>query len=84
DELALIWKDQREVSPAEVDCFAALLGEAAETIARRCGIATRTSNEVVSQTAPENGVRLAELENRVLVLEQTVALLLERMAQRAP
>jgi hypothetical protein len=76
-ELALIWKDQREVSPQEVDCFAAMLGETPETIASRCGVTTRPA---LPRSQPDDlpGRRLAELEERIAVLEQTVALLLDQ------
>jgi hypothetical protein len=78
-DLAMIWKDQREVTPSNVDCFAALLGEVPSTIARRCGVSTRTADEAGTAAGPVAAWRVAELENRVLVLEQTVALLLDRL-----
>jgi hypothetical protein len=77
DELALIWKDQREVSPLEVDCFAAMLGETPETIASRCGATTKPAL-TRSQMDIDPGGRLAELEDRIAMLEQTVALLLDQ------
>jgi transcriptional regulator with XRE-family HTH domain len=77
--LADIWKDQREVTPAEVDCIAALLDEAPDVIGNRCGVSTRVGGALV---ATDPARRIAELEERVAMLEQTVALLLDQATAR--
>jgi transcriptional regulator with XRE-family HTH domain len=81
-DLALVWKDQREVSPSEVDCIAALLGEDPDVIASRCGISTRVAPQDMPSTYTGDTRRIAELEERVAVLEQTVALLLDQAVAR--
>jgi AraC-like DNA-binding protein len=40
-DLASAFKDQREISPREVQALAAFLNQPAEEIARRCGVSTR-------------------------------------------
>lgn len=40
-ELAAVYKDQREISPREVQAIAAFLNQRPEEIARRCGVSTR-------------------------------------------
>ncbi len=41
DQLAAVYKDQREITPGEVQTIAAFLNQPPEEIARRCGISTR-------------------------------------------
>ena len=65
-ELALVFKDQREVSAAEVAAFAELLGVAAAEVASRAGVSTPVPGE---DAAP----RLADLERRVAALEAAIA-----------
>ena len=61
DELALIFKDQREVSAGEVAAFALMLGAPEAEVALRCGVTTRTGSG-------DSG-RMAALERRVADLE---------------
>jgi hypothetical protein len=65
-ELALTFKDQRELSAAEVAAFAELLGVAAGEVATRAGVST---------PAPglDPAARLDALERRVAALEAEVA-----------
>ncbi len=64
-ELALVFKDQREVSAAEVAVFAELLGVSPVEAATRAGVSTP-----VPGTDPL--ARIAELERRVAALEALV------------
>ncbi len=64
-ELTLVFKDQREVSAAEVAVFAELLGVSPVEAATRAGVSTP-----VPGTDPL--ARIAELERRVAALEALV------------
>lgn len=65
-DLALAFKDQRELSAGEVAAFAELLGVPAAEVANRAGVST---------PAPGAGAeaRIAALERRVAALEAEVA-----------
>ena len=65
-DLALVFKDQRELSAREVGVFAELLGVAAAEIADRAGVSTP-----VPGADPQ--ARVAALERRVAALEAEVA-----------
>jgi transcriptional regulator with XRE-family HTH domain len=65
-ELALVFKDQREVSAGQVAAFAELLGVPAAEVANRAGISTPTPGQ-------DPGARIAALERRVAVLEAEIA-----------
>jgi uncharacterized protein YceH (UPF0502 family) len=69
-DLALVIKDQREISAREVAVFAELLGVEAVEVASRAGVSTPAP-------AREDGAdaRIAALERRVAVLEAEVAAL---------
>ena len=62
-DIALVFKDQRELSAAEVAVFAELLGATAAEVADRAGIST----PVPSPDDP--AARIAALERRVAALE---------------
>ncbi len=64
-ELALAFKDQREISAREVAVFAELLGEAPAEVARRAGVSTPTPGQ-------DPGERIAALERRVAALEAEI------------
>lgn len=66
-DLALAFKDQRELSAAEVAVFAELLGEQADEVASRAGIST----PVPSRADPQ--ARIVALERRVAALEAELA-----------
>ncbi|MFC3067625.1 DNA-binding protein [Phenylobacterium soli] len=70
-DLALVFKDQRELSAQEVACFAELLGVAAAEVADRAGIST----PLPGAASPE--ARIAALERRVAALEAALAALKE-------
>lgn len=72
-DLALVFKDQRELSAGEVAVFAELLGVAAGEVASRAGVSTPVPGE-----AGAGGARLAALERRVAALEAEVARLRDR------
>ena len=62
-EIALLFKDQREMKPAEVVAFAELLGATAAEIAEHAGVSTR---------APVAGpieARLTAIEARLAAIE---------------
>jgi transcriptional regulator with XRE-family HTH domain len=61
-DVGLVFKDQRELSAAEVAAFAELLGVSAAEAANRAGVSTP-----VPGTDPLS--RIAELERRVAALE---------------
>jgi uncharacterized protein YceH (UPF0502 family) len=67
EDLALVFKDQRELSAAEVTVFAELLGERAAEVAARAGISTPIPGQ------DDAGARIAALERRVAGLEAEVA-----------
>ena len=62
-DLALVFKDQREVSAGQVAAFAELLGVSAAEVASRAGVSTPAP-----QTDP-----IAALERRVAALEAEIA-----------
>lgn len=65
DELALVFKDQRELSAGQVSAFADLLGVAAAEIAERAGVSTPVPGAEDAQ--------ITELERRVADLEAEIA-----------
>ncbi|WP_297697060.1 DNA-binding protein [Phenylobacterium sp.] len=68
-DLALVFKDQRELSAEDVARFAVLLGEPAEEVARRAGVST----PVPGPAAGLAEARIAALERRVAALEAEIA-----------
>jgi len=70
-DLALVWKDQRELSATEVAILAELLGVTGVELANRAGISTPTpGGDPLS--------RIAALERRVGQLEAELAVLRKR------
>lgn len=67
-DLALVYKDQRELSAAEVVKFAELLGAAPAEVASRAGVSTPTPGQGGATEA-----RLTSLERRVAALEAELA-----------
>jgi hypothetical protein len=65
EDLALAFKDQREISAREVAVFAELLGVAPAEVARHAGVSTPVPGE-------DAAARLAALERRVAALEAQV------------
>lgn len=65
-DLALVWKDQRELSAAEVAAFAELLGVPATEVANRAGVSTPVPGG-------DSLARIAALERRVAALEAELA-----------
>lgn len=74
DELGLAFKDQRELTAAQVAAFAELLGVSLAEAARRAGVG---AHAVAPASPPEpNGSldrRVADLEARVAMLEAELA-----------
>lgn len=68
-DLALVFKDQRELSAAEVAAFAEFLGETPAEIALRAGVSTPTLN-------------LNPLERRLAAIEARLAAIEARMAEK--
>jgi len=66
-DLTLVFKDQREVSAAEVAAFAELLGAPVAEVASRAGVSTPVPG------AEDTSARIAALERRVAALEAEVA-----------
>lgn len=71
-DLALAFKDQRELSAGEVAAFAELLGVGAGEAASRAGISTPAPDRTGADA------QLAALERRVATLEAELARLRER------
>jgi transcriptional regulator with XRE-family HTH domain len=67
-ELALVFKDQRELSAEEVAKFAELLGVEAKEVASRAGVSTPAPGMAASLDG-----RIAALERRVAELEAALA-----------
>jgi hypothetical protein len=65
-DLALAFKDQREISAREVAVFAELLGVTPAEAARHAGVSTPTPGE-------DAATRIAALERRVAALEAELA-----------
>lgn len=79
-EISDIWKDQREVSPAEVAMIADFLNESRTEIASRCGVSTSSTEQDTPPTSslPNDGMavlddRLTRIERRLARLEQSLA-----------
>jgi uncharacterized protein YceH (UPF0502 family) len=66
-DLALAFKDQRELSAGEVAAFAELLGVTAGEVASRAGVSTPAPGQAGADA------RIAALERRVAALEAEVA-----------
>nr|MEA2797784.1 hypothetical protein [Phenylobacterium sp.] len=66
-DLALAFKDQRELSAGEVAAFAELLGVAAGEVASRAGVSTPAPGQAGADA------RIAALERRVAALEAELA-----------
>jgi transcriptional regulator with XRE-family HTH domain len=66
-DLALLFKDQRELSAAEVTAFAELLGASPAEIAEHAGVSTP-----VPDAAPADD-RLARIEARLAAVEAALA-----------
>lgn len=67
-DLALVFKDQREVSAGQVTVFAELLGVPAAEVADHAGVSTPQPKTEEPKDDP-----IAELERRVAALEAEIA-----------
>lgn len=72
-DLALAFKDQRELSAREVAAFAELLGETPAEVAARAGVSTPDPDR-----PRDLATRIAALERRMAELEAEVARLTRR------
>jgi len=70
EELADVWKDQRELSARDVAVLAALLGVGAHDVAARAGVSTPVPTAPQSRDIEE---RLARIEERLAALERRIA-----------
>lgn len=66
-ELGLVFKDQRELSAAEVTAFAELLGATPAEVAERAGVSTPVPGANDAET------RLARIEARLAAVEAALA-----------
>jgi len=65
DDLALVFKDQRELSAAEVAAFAELLGATPADVALHAGVSTPTPGESLEERVGALEARVAELETKL-------------------
>ena len=72
-DLALAFKDQREISAREVAVFAELLGVEPVEVAQHAGVSMPTPG-----ADPDPAARIAALERRVAALETEIARLRDR------
>jgi malonyl CoA-acyl carrier protein transacylase len=56
-ELAAVWKDQREITVANVEAFAQLLGKDPKEVASRCGVSTLHTPDPVTGAHQDKGLR---------------------------
>lgn len=73
DDLALLWKDQRELSERDVRVIAGLLGAAPETVAAHAGVSTP-----VPKASTDVETRLARVERELETLKAQLADLTRR------
>jgi transcriptional regulator with XRE-family HTH domain len=78
EEIADLWKDQREVSAGDVRILAALLGQPPAEVASRAGVSTPVPKDVPADALGEFAERLARVER---ALAEIKALLLELRAR---
>lgn len=79
EDLVAIWKDQREISPGEVDVIAAFLSADPTETAKRSGVSTPRPDIGDEPDA----VSLYKLHQRVLALEVEVRTLKAALAARS-
>ena len=75
EQVAELWKDQRELRGAEVQALAAYLKTAASEVASRAGVSTPTQAEpaAVDQRLEEMNERLTRIE-RMIIERKTLVL----------
>jgi transcriptional regulator with XRE-family HTH domain len=71
-QIAELWKDQRELSAANVRTLSALLGVPAAEIADRAGISTPVPRESASDALSQLDERLARIERTLAELKALV------------
>jgi len=71
EELALAYKDQRELTAAQIAAFAELLGVPLAEAARRAGVGAHAAAPVAAPPSLEQ--KVATLEARVAALEAEIA-----------
>lgn len=84
EEIAEVWKDQRELSAREVATMAALLAVTPDEIAHHAGVSTPVpKNAAPAEQAPASGEALERLEARLtrveILLEEMKALLEQKV-----
>ena len=70
DELALAYKDQRELTAAQIAAFAEVLGLSLAEAARRAGVGAHAAAPVAAMSLEQ---KLASLAQRVAALEAELA-----------
>ncbi len=68
EEIADLWKDQRELSVQDVRVLAALIGVPAPEVASRAGVST----PVPVEAPPDTSAALADLNDRLVRIERTL------------
>ncbi|HEX2590582.1 MAG TPA: helix-turn-helix transcriptional regulator [Rhizomicrobium sp.] len=68
EQIAELWKDQRELSVRDVRTLAQLLGVPAQKIAHRAGVST----PIPAEAPTDNGAALAELNERLARVERSL------------
>jgi transcriptional regulator with XRE-family HTH domain len=72
DELADMWKDQREVREADVIRMSEILGQPIPEIASRAGVSTPNPARMKSDPMAEILARLTRLETEIAALRQLI------------
>jgi len=71
-DVALVWKDQRELSARDVGMLAVLLGTAPQEIAERAGVSTPVPRSSTTDSAAV-AEALADIRDRMTRLERALA-----------
>lgn len=74
EQIAELWKDQRELRAADVSALARLIGQSATEVAKRAGISTPVPEEGgdVTQRLAEMNERLTRIERMIVELKTLV------------
>jgi hypothetical protein len=72
EQIAEVWKDQRELSAGDVRVLSALLAAPAAEIASRAGVSTPVPKETPASDLAEIGERLARVERALAEIKSLI------------